>query len=131
MERRRTLGRSTALRLAGLVGIGTALYHGIEGALIVDAIDMSAHDKQFVSATYQLGTMGWLAIAVMLIGAAGFDSLKARSWVVWTAVALYGMPAFGTLVLTGGEPNVGGICLGLSVALALYGRSPDRSDAGG
>lgn len=58
-----------------------------------------------------------------------FDSLKARSGVVWTAVALYGMPAFGTLVLTGGKPNAGGVCLGLSVALALYGRGPDRFDA--
>lgn len=125
MERRAILGRNAALRLAGLVGIGTALYHGIEGASIVGAIDMSAHELEFVSATYQLGTMGWLAMAVMLIGAGGFESLKARSWVVWTAVGLYGMPALGTLVLTGGKPNVGGICLGLCVALALYGRRPD------
>lgn len=125
MERNETPRRNMMLRVAGLIGVGVALYHGVAGGSIVRAIPMAAADLAFVAATYQIGTMGWLAMGVLLFGAAGFDAPKARSWVVWTAAVLYGLPAFGTFALTGGEPSVGGICLAICVALALYGRRPD------
>ncbi len=114
---------NTALRFAGITAIGTACYHAIEGDSIIRAIEMSDDDMSFVTGTFQLGTMGWIAGGVLLVAAATMDSAKARNWIVGVTVALYGLPAFGTLALTGGRPSVGGVALAIATALAVYGRT--------
>ncbi len=117
--------RNTALRLAGITAIGTAGYHAVMGRRIIDTIEMSADDLAFVGATYQIGTMGWLAGGVLLMGASRMADQQARNWIVGVMTALYGLPAMGTLLLSGGKPNVGGVALALAVALAQYGRPRD------
>lgn len=114
--------RNTALRLAGLVAIGTAGYHGWAGDKILRELEISAADMEFVTGTYQLGTMGWIAGGVLLIGAAGVTDDRARNLIVGVTTVLFGIPAFGTLALTGGEISGGGLALTAVVALALWGR---------
>ena len=59
---------------------------------------------------------------MLLFGAARMDSAQARDWIAGVAAALYGLPALGTLTLTGGEISIGGVGLGVAALLALYGR---------
>ena len=117
--------RNLALRLAGTTALATAAYHGISGDNILRGIEMAEDDLAFVTGTYQLGTMGWVAGGVLLIGASKMDSAQARNWIVGVLAVLYGIPAFGTLALTGGEISLGGVLLATVVALALYGRPID------
>lgn len=111
-----------ALRLSGLLAMGTALYHGIEANALINAMDLSAADLSVVGAFTQIGTMGWMAGGVLLIAAASMQSQKARNWIVGVFAAVYGLPAFGTIVLTGGQPSLGGILLAIVVVLAVFGR---------
>ncbi len=120
--------RNLALRLAGTTALATAAYHGISGDNILRGIEMAEDDLAFVTGTYQLGTMGWVAGGVLLIGAARMDSAEARNWIVGVLAVLYGIPAVGTLALTGGEINLGGVLLAIVVGLALYGRPLDPDD---
>lgn len=114
--------KNEALRLAGAIAIGTAGYHAISGNAILRKLPLQADDMDFVTGTYQLGTMGWLAGAALLIGAAGLKDQSARNLIVGVTVVLFGIPAFGTLALTGGEITLGGTLLSTVVALALAGR---------
>ena len=120
--------RNLALRLAGTTALATAAYHGISGDSILRGIAMTEDDLAFVTGTYQLGTMGWMAGGALLIGASRMDSAQARNWIVGVLVVLYGIPAFGTLALTGGEISLGGVLLASVVGLALYGRRIESSD---
>lgn len=114
--------RNPALRLAGATAIAAAGYHAVVGDSTIRAIEMAEDDMAFVSSTFQLGTMGWVAGGVLLLGAAGIADQQARNWIVGVTAALYGLPALGTLTLTGGKPSLGGALLGAATALALYGR---------
>jgi len=124
--------KNTALRLAGLLALLTALYHGYEGDRILGTLVIEpAEQADFVWSTYQIGTMGWLAGGVLLLAAAGFRSQQARSWIVFTFGVLFGFPALGAVVLGGGNPGLGGAALLCVTVLALYGRrapSPEPSE---
>lgn len=122
---------NTALRLAGATAVATAVYHGIEGDSILRAIPMSDGDMSFVTGTYQLGTVGWIAGGGLLIGAARLTDQSARNLIVGATAALFGLPALGTLALTGGRPTLGGAALAACVGLALLGRSSDLHVVGG
>lgn len=111
-----------ALRLAGATAIATAGYHAVVGDRTIRAIEMSEDDLSYVTSTFQLGTMGWFAGGVLLIGAAGLTDQKARNWIVGVTAALYGLPALGTFTLTGGKPSIGGTLLAVATGLALFGR---------
>ena len=114
-----------ALKVAGAIAIATAGYHAKTGDGILRAIEMSEDDMAFVTGTYQLGTMGWIAGGALLIGAAKITDPAARNLIVRVTAVLFGIPAFGTLALTGGEISPGGAALATVVALALYGRKID------
>lgn len=116
---------NSALRLGGLTAIATACYHAFEGDRIIKGIEMTQENMDFVSGTFQLGTMGWIAGGALLIGAATLTDQKARNVITGIVAALLGFPALGTLVLTGGEINLGGTMLATAVALALFGRKLD------
>lgn len=122
MKNDRQLARNTALRIAGAVAVGTAGYHAISGNAILRDLPLAADDMDFVTGTYQLGTMGWLAGAALLIGAARLQDQPARNLIVGVTAVLFGIPAFGTLALTGGEVTLGGALLSTVVGLALWGR---------
>lgn len=115
------------LRLAGLIAIGTAAYHAIEGSNILKNLPLNDHDMQFVTGTYQLGTMGWLAGAALLIGAASLKDKVARNLIVSVLCVLYGIPAFGTFALTGGEITPGAVLLFLIIIFAVSGYRYDDS----
>ena len=125
MENQRFLTqvRGRALQLAGAIALGTAGYHGISGDRILRAMELRADDMEFVTGTFQIGTMGWVAGGVLLLGAARMDSAQARNWIVGVTTVLFGIPAFGTLALTGGQVSLGGVLLAAVVALGLWGRA--------
>lgn len=115
-----------ALQFAGALAIATACYHAKTGDDILREIAMSDDDMAFVTGTYQLGTMGWIAGGALLIGAARLADQQARNLIVIVTAILFGLPAFGTLVLTGGEISGGGVALAVVVVLALFGRKANR-----
>lgn len=117
--------RDAALKAAGATALATAAYHGVHGGNMIRAIEMSEKDMDFVSATYQLGTTGWVAGGVLLLAAAGMPSQQARNWIVGVTAVLFGIPAFGSIALTGGKPSGGGLALAATVGLALLGRRRD------
>lgn len=121
----RALG-NRALQFAGTLAIATACYHAKTGDDILREIAMSDDDMAFVTGTYQLGTMGWIAGGALLIGAARLVAQQARNLIVIVTAVLFGIPAFGTLALTGGEISGGGVALAAVVALALFGRKASR-----
>jgi len=122
--------RNRALQLAGVIALGTAGYHGISGNRILRAMELPADDMDFVTGTFQLGTMGWVAGAVLLLGASRLDSTQSRNLIVGVTTVLFGIPAFGTLALTGGEVTLGGALLAAVVVLGLCGRArPATADA--
>lgn len=120
--------KNRALQAAGLIAIATAGYHGWAGDAIVRDIAMSEDDMAFVTGTYQIGTMGWVAGGALLIGAARLRAQDARNLIVVVTAVLFGIPAFGTLALTGGEISIGGVALAVVVGLALYGRRQPASE---
>lgn len=114
--------KNTALRLAGAGAILMAVYHGTVGDTAITAMPLSAADMSFVRSTFQLGSMGWLVGGILLIAAAGFATQKARNWIVGVYAVVYGFPAAGAFLMTGGKPDISWIGLSLVVVLALYGR---------
>lgn len=122
------LNSDLALKLSGATAIATAVFHAVSGDNTIRDIAMSDDDMSFVTGTYQLGTMGWIAGGVLLIGASRMESQQARNWIVGVTTALYGFPAFGTLLLTGGKPNIGGALLATAVILANVGRKRDTRE---
>ena len=117
------MSKQLALRLSGVLAIITALYHAISGDIILRALTIDpAEQLDFVRSTHQLGSMGWVAGGILLSVAANLDSQQARNWIVGVLVVMYGFPAVGTLFLSDGEINVGGIMLAMVVVLALVGR---------
>lgn len=114
--------RNRALQAAGCIAFATAAYHGWSGDNILRAIELSDDDMAFVTGTYQLGTMGWVAGGALLLGAAKVTDRYARRLITRVTGVLFAVPAFGTLVLTGGEISAGGVALAAVVALTVYGR---------
>lgn len=114
--------KNVSLRTAGGLAMATAAYHGVVGDGMIREIAMAPKDMEFVAGTYQLGSMGWVAGGVLLIGAASLKEAAGRNLIVAVTAILFGFPALGTLVLTGGKISGGGLALALVVALALYGR---------
>lgn len=66
--------------------------------------------------------MGWFAGGILLLGAANMISQRARNWIVGVFAVVYGFPAVGNFILSGGRPSFGWIALTLIVIFALIGR---------
>lgn len=117
------MSTNLALRISGIVALCTAFYHAYGGETIIRSLEINPSEQiGFVRATYHIGTMGWIAGGVLLLAAASLTSQQARNWIVGVLTVMYGLPAFGTLALSGGRPNIGGIALAVVVVLALVGR---------
>ncbi len=118
--------KQTALYTSSLLAVTTAIYHGILGDEMMQALPLEAADMALVRATFQIGTMGWLMGGVLLFAAARIDSQQARNWIIWVLCALYGLPAVGNFMLNGGQPSFGWMALALVVVLALFGRAQSQ-----
>ena len=111
------------LKAAGAVAIGIALYHGFVGDAAITALEVNpAEQIEFLRSTFQLGTMGWIAGGVLLMAAGGFASQQARNWIVGVFGFIYGFPAVGAFLMTGGRFDISWVGLGLAVVLAIAGR---------
>ncbi|MEM7735267.1 MAG: hypothetical protein AAF267_05695 [Deinococcota bacterium] len=121
--------RNVALYLAGSLAIFTAIYHGIVGDRMLQLLEITPEELAFVRATYQLGSVGWLAGGVLLIAAGRLQSAAARNWIVGVFAVVYGFPAVGNFVLVGGRPSFGWLALASIVVLALVGRPMSPIDS--
>ncbi|MEM7335319.1 MAG: hypothetical protein AAF490_24795 [Chloroflexota bacterium] len=117
------IGSNFALQAAGILAILIALYHGVVGDRLVQAIQMApAGQKPLMRGSFHIGTMGWLAGGVLLFVASFLEGGLARQAIVIVYAFVYGVPAIGNAVINRGKPNVGWIGLGIVVVLALIGR---------
>lgn len=117
------MNRNGLLRLSGIAAMITAGVHSIEGDTLLRTLTVTPEEQlAFVRATHQLGAMGWLAGGVLLVAAGSMASQQARNWIVGVMTVMYGFPAVGNLVLSGGRPAFGWLALALVVVLAACGR---------
>lgn len=122
IEGGQNMNKNILLRSAGILAIITAMFHAISGDSILRALELPEFELTFVRATYQLGSMGWLAGGVLLIAAASMTSQFAKNWIIAVLAFVYGLPAIGNFALNGGKPSFGWIALSVVVVLALLGR---------
>ncbi|MEM8529748.1 MAG: hypothetical protein AAGF95_02840 [Chloroflexota bacterium] len=115
--------QNLALRSSGTLAIITALYHGILGDALLRELEIHPSEQTgFVRATYQIGTVSWVAGGLLLIAAANMRSGFARNWIVGVSAFVYGYPAIGNFMLSKGKPSFGWIALSTVILLALSGR---------
>lgn len=72
--------QNLALRASGTLAIITALYHGILGDALLRELEIHPPEHTaFVRATYQSGSVSWVAGGLLLIAAANMRSSFARN----------------------------------------------------
>lgn len=117
------IAQNLALRSSGTLAIITALYHGIMGDALLRDLEIHPPEQTvFVRATYQIGSVSWVAGGILLIAAANMRFSSARNWIVGMFAFVYGFPAIGNFMLSRGKPSFGLIALSTVVLLALLGR---------
>ncbi|MGB1251638.1 MAG: hypothetical protein ACPG8W_13555 [Candidatus Promineifilaceae bacterium] len=111
------------LQAAGVCAIIVALYHGVVGDRLVQAMAIEpAGQKQLMRGSFHIGTMGWLTGGILLFVAATLDAGLARNAIVLAYAFVFGIPAIGQVVMSKGRPNFGMVMLILVVILSLLGR---------
>lgn len=112
-----------ALQIAGVCAIFIALYHGIVGDGIVQAMQIEPKEqKPLMRGSFHIGTMGWLVGGCVILLVSMLEGGFVRSAVVIAYAILFGIPALGQIVMSKGRPNFGMIVLILIVILLLIGR---------
>jgi len=111
-----------ALQAAGVLAIFVAIVHGAIAELQVfpKARVEPQRTRTLLRAVWQLSTVAWIGIGLLLMAAPSFGSQAARHWVVAVAVAVYGFAAIGNAVATRGR-HVGWFLMSCVIALALIG----------
>jgi len=114
--------RDLALEVAGGLAILVAVLHGTLAELRVFA---KAHiepqrTRRLLRLVFQMSTVDWIGIGVLLMAAPWLGSQVARQRVVAVAVVVYGCAAVGN-ALAVRRPHAGWILMSCVVALALAG----------
>ena len=118
-----------ALTLAGLIGSGTALVHGILtqrlmvrpiGAALGEGSKLSAPVRKLVPMLLQFSTFAWLAGGLALIASAAWLERDAKLAVGLLVGSLYLYGAVGNAWATRGR-HPGWILMAVSVVLIGYG----------
>jgi hypothetical protein len=114
--------RDLALLAAGALAILVAIAHGAVAELRVFA---KAHiepqrTRRLLRLVWQMSTVDWIGIGVLLMAAPWLGSQVARQWVIAVAVVVYGCAAVGNAAATRGR-HVGWLLMSCVVGLALTG----------
>ncbi|MEM7029592.1 MAG: hypothetical protein AAF629_08505 [Chloroflexota bacterium] len=116
--------KNTILRVAGAFAVLLAIFHGLQGDAMLTALKIDPPEQMaFIRATYQIGSLGWLAGGILFFVAASMKNQIARNWIVGVFAVVYGIPAASIFLVDIGVDVVGGIMLGVIVVLALIGRN--------
>jgi hypothetical protein len=114
--------RDLALQAAGALAILVAVIHGAIAELHVFA---TAHieprrTRRLLRLVWQMSTVDWIAVGILLMAAPSIDSQTARHWIVAVAVVVYGCAAAGNAAATRG-PHAGWLVMSCVIVLALAG----------
>ena len=114
--------RDIMLQMAGGLAILAALLHGVLGETVV--FPRARIDPPWVltlmRAVWHCGVVAWLGGGALLMAAPSFDSDRARRWIIFVVVAIYGSAAIGNAIATQGR-HFGWIVLLAVVILTLVG----------
>lgn len=114
--------RDLACLAAGALAILVAIAHGAIAELRVFS---KAHieprgTRRLLRLVWQMSTVDWIGIGVLLMAAPWFGSQAARQWVIAVAVVVYACAAVGNAAATRGW-HLGWLLMGCVVVLALTG----------
>jgi len=114
--------RDLALQAAGVLAILVAVAHGAIAELRVfpKARIEPQWTRNLLRGVWQLSTVDWIAIGLLLIAAPSFGSQVARRWIIAAAVVAYGFAAVGNAVASRGR-HFGWCLMSGVIALALLG----------
>lgn len=114
--------RDLAVQAAGVLAILVAIGHGATAELRVfpKARIEPRWARNLLRGVWQLSTVDWIGIGLLLIAAPSFGSPVARQWVIAVAVVVYGFAAVGNAVASRGR-HVGWCLMSCVIALALMG----------
>lgn len=110
------------MQLGGAVGAVTGVIHGYLGEkkLFAHATIEPAYARQMARLGWQCGAVAWVALGVLLIMAANFESADARRAVIATSVITYLAGAIGNAFTTKGR-HFGWAVLALAIGLVVTG----------
>jgi hypothetical protein len=114
--------RDLALLSAGALAILVAIVHGAIAELRVFTTAHIApqRTRRLLRLVWQMSTVDWIAIGVLLMAAPWLGSQTARQWVIAVAVVVYGCAAIGNAAASRGR-HIGWLLMSCVVALALTG----------
>ena len=110
------------MQLGGAVGAVTGVIHGYLGEkkLFAQATIEPAYARKMARLGWQCGAVAWVAMGVLLIIAAGFESPDARRAVIVSSVIMYLTGAVGNAIVTKGR-HFGWAVLALAIGLLIAG----------
>lgn len=114
--------RDLALQAAGVLAIPIAIAHGAiaELRLFPKASIEPRWTRTLLPSVWQLSTVDWIGIGLVLIVAPSLGSELARYWIIAVAVVVHGFAALGNAVATRGR-HFGWCLMSGVIALALMG----------
>lgn len=110
------------MQMGGVVGAVTGIIHGYLGEkkLFSLATIEPAYARQMARLGWQCGAVAWVAMGVLLIVAAGFESAEARHSVIVCSVVVYLAGSVGNAIATKGK-HFGWAILALAIGLSVAG----------
>lgn len=110
------------MQLGGAVGAITGVIHGYLGEkkLFALATIEPPYAKQMARLGWQCGAVAWVAMGILLIVAAGFESPEARRSVIISSIVVYLTGAVGNAITTKGR-HFGWAVLALAIGLLIAG----------
>src|SRR5882724_11808038 len=114
--------RDLLLQLAGVLGIGAAILHGVLGETKVFARVRIEPERLrlLLRLVWQCGTLAWISLAILLIAAPRLGSQAARDWIIAMSIVTFGFAAFANAWATRGR-HFGWALLTIVVGLAASG----------
>jgi hypothetical protein len=113
-----------ALQAAGALAIVVAIVHGAIGETWVFGSSGSKvappSVRRLLHVVWQLTTVDWIGLGVLLLMAPRFGAGMARGWVVAICVTVYSCAAIGNAYATKGR-HIGWVLMSCVVGLALLG----------
>jgi hypothetical protein len=114
--------RDLALLAAGALAIVVAITHGAIAELRVftKAHIEPRQTRRLLRLVWQMSTVGWIGLGVLVMAAPWLGSQVARQWVIAVAVFVYGCAAVGNAAATR-RLHAGWLLMSCVVVLALTG----------
>lgn len=109
------------MQLGGAIGALVGFIHGYLGEKMFSRAAIEPpYAKHMARLGWQCGAVAWVAVGVLLIAAAGFESTEARRSVIVTSSVIYLTGAAGNIVVSKGK-HFGWVILTVAAGLTLTG----------